>query len=218
MKDELNAYGRTIGEEIETKYIRSDELEIIKSSKLYEYVEDIYDKPTSSKFLKLTAYMALNILKGICSIVLPMAAIAFLVFLCSKMGAYSLGRVLSVNIPNTDIVSFSLSITGFLIFILLGCFSVANVAVDDLNMPIIFKVVVSVIVLALGIQLMFAFMAANDFVFIFFPLFKFSFVLCFLFSVLELITAFYSLLKRKKYTFEFVKQKMAVLPRRKVIG
>lgn len=198
MKDELNAYGRTIGEEIETKYIRSDELEIIKSSKLYEYVEDIYDKPTSSKFLKLTAYMALNILKGICSIVLPMAAIAFLVFLCSKMGAYSLGRVLSVNIPNTDIVSFSLSITGFLIFILLGCFSVANVAVDDLNMPIIFKVVVSVIVLALGIQLMFAFMAANDFVFIFFPLFKFSFVLCFLFSVLELITAFYSLLKRKK--------------------
>lgn len=94
MKDELNAYGRTIGEEIETKYIRSDELEIIKSSKLYEYVEDIYDKPTSSKFLKLTAYMALNILKGICSIVLPMAAIAFLVFLCSKMGAYSLGRVI----------------------------------------------------------------------------------------------------------------------------
>lgn len=198
MKDELNAYGRTIGEEIETKYIRSDELEIIKSSKLYEYVEDIYDKPTSSKFLKLTAYMALNILKGICSIVLPMAAIAFLVFLCSKMGAYSLERVLSVNIPNTDIVSFSLSFTGFLMFILLGGFSVANVAVDDLNMPIIFKVVVSVIVLALGIQLMFAFMAANDFVFIFFPLFKFSFVLCFLFSVLELITAFYSLLKRKK--------------------
>lgn len=207
MKDELNAYGRTIGKEIETKYIRSDELEIrntktlqedIRSSKLYEYVEDIYDKPTSSKFLKLTAYMALNILKGICSIVLPMAAIAFLVFLCSKMGAYSLGRVLSVNIPNTDIVSFSLSITGFLIFILLGCFSVAIVAVDDLNMPIIFKVVVSVIVLALGIQLMFAFMAANDFVFIFFPLFKFAFVLCFLFSVLELITAFYSLLKRKK--------------------
>lgn len=207
MKDELNVYGRTIGKEIETKYIRSDELEIrntktlqedIRSSKLYEYVEDIYDKPTSSKFLKLTAYMALNILKGICSIVLPMAAIAFLVFLCSKMGAYSLGRVLSVNIPNTDIVSFSLSITGFLIFILLGCFSVAIVAVDDLNMPIIFKVVVSVIVLALGIQLMFAFMAANDFVFIFFPLFKFSFVLCFLFSVLELITAFYSLLKRKK--------------------
>lgn len=198
MKDELNAYGRTIGEEIETKYIRSDELEIIKSSKLYEYVEDIYDKPTSSKFLKLTAYMALNILKGICSIVLLMAAIAFLVFSCSKMGAYSLERVLSVNIPNTDIVSFSLSFTGFLMFILLGGFSVANVAVDDLNMPIIFKVVVSVIVLALGIQLMFAFMAANDFVFIFFPLFKFSFVLCFLFSVLELITAFYSLLKRKK--------------------
>lgn len=207
MKDELNAYGRTIGEEIGTKYIRSDKLEIqntktlqedIRSSKLYEYVEDIYDKPTSSKFLKLTAYMALNILKGICSIVLPMAAIAFLVFLCSKMGAYSLGRVLSVNIPNTDIVSFSLSFTGFLMFILLGGFSVANVAVDDLNMPIIFKVVVSVIVLALGIQLMFAFMAANDFVFIFFPLFKFSFVLCFLFSVLELITAFYSLLKRKK--------------------
>lgn len=125
MKEELNVYGRTIGEEIETKYIRSDELEIrntntlqedIKSSKLYEYVEDIYDKPTSSKFLKLTAYMALNILKGICSIVLPMAAIAFLVFLCSKMGAYSLGRVLSVNIPNTDIVSFSLSITGFFNF------------------------------------------------------------------------------------------------------
>lgn len=197
MKDELNAYGRTIGEEIETKYIRSDELEIIKSSKLYEYVEDIYDKPTSSKFLKLTAYMALNILKGICSIVLPMAAIAFLVFLCSKMGAYSLGRVLSVNIPNTDIVSFSLSITGFLIFILLGCFSVANVAVDDLNMPIIFKVVVSVIMLALGIQLMSAFMAANDFVSIFFPLFKFSFVLCFLLSVQELITAFYFVKKKE---------------------
>lgn len=147
MKDELNVYGRTIGKEIETKYIRSDELEIrntktlqedIRSSKLYEYVEDIYDKPTSSKFLKLTAYMALNILKGICSIVLPMAAIAFLVFLCSKMGAYSLGRVLSVNIPNTDIVSFSLSITGFLIFILLGCFSVAIVAVDDFSIPLFF--------------------------------------------------------------------------------
>lgn len=138
MKDELNAYGRTIGEEIETKYIRSDELEIIKSSKLYEYVEDIYDKPTSSKFLKLTAYMALNILKGICSIVLPMAAIAFLVFLCSKMGAYSLGRVLSVN----------------------------------------------------------TFMTANDFVSIFFPLFKFAFVLCFLFSVLKLFAAFYFVKKK----------------------
>ena len=207
MKDELNAYGRIIGEEIGTKYIRSDKLEIqntntlqedIRSSKLYEYVEDIYDKPTLSKFLKLIAYMALNMVKSICLIVLLMAAIAFLVFSCSKMGAYSLERVLSVNIPNTDIVSFSLSFTGFLMFILLGGFSVANVAVDDLNMPIIFKVVVSVIVLALGIQLMFAFMAANDFVFIFFPLFKFSFVLCFLFSVLELITAFYSLLKRKK--------------------
>lgn len=207
MKDELNAYGRTIGEEIGTKYIRSDKLEIqntntlqedIRSSKLYEYVGDIYDKPTLSKFLKLIAYMALNMVKSICLIVLLMAAIAFLVFSCSKMGAYSLERVLSVNIPNTDIVSFSLSFTGFLMFILLGGFSVANVAVDDLNMPIIFKVVVSVIVLALGIQLMFAFMAANDFVFIFFPLFKFSFVLCFLFSVLELITAFYSLLKRKK--------------------
>lgn len=207
MKDELNAYGRTIGEEIGTKYIRSDKLEIqntntlqedIRSSKLYEYVEDIYDKPTLSKFLKLIAYMALNMVKSICLIVLLMAAIAFLVFSCSKMGAYSLERVLSVNIPNTDIVSFSLSFTGFLMFILLGGFSVANVAVDDLNMPIIFKVVVSVIVLALGIQLMFAFMAANDFVSIFFPLFKFSFVLCFLFSVLELITAFYSLLKRKK--------------------
>lgn len=207
MKDELNVYGRTIGEEIGTKYIRSDKLEIqntntlqedIRSSKLYEYVEDIYDKPTLSKFLKLIAYMALNMVKSICLIVLLMAAIAFLVFSCSKMGAYSLERVLSVNIPNTDIVSFSLSFTGFLMFILLGGFSVANVAVDDLNMPIIFKVVVSVIVLALGIQLMFAFMAANDFVFIFFPLFKFSFVLCFLFSVLELITAFYSLLKRKK--------------------
>ena len=206
MKDELNAYGRTIGEEIETKYIGSDELEIqntnilqedIRSSKLYEYVEDIYDKPTSSKLLKLTAYMALNIVKGICSIVLPIAAIAFLVFLCSKMGAYSLGGVLSVNIPNADIVSFSLSITGFLMFILLGGFSVAIVAVDDLNMPIIFKVVVSVIVLALGIQLMFAFMAANDFVSIFFPLFKFSFVLCFLFSVLELITAFYFVKKKE---------------------
>lgn len=207
MKDGLNAYGRTIGEEIETKYIRSDELEIrntntlqedIRSSKLYEYVEDIYDKPTSSTFLKLTAYMVLNMVKSICFIVLAMAAIAFLVFSCSKMSAYSLGRILSVNIPNTDIVSFSLSITGFLMLILLGGFSVANVAVDDLNMPIIFKVVVSVTVLVLGIQLMFAFMAANDFVSIFFPLFKFSFVLCFLFSVLELITAFYSLLKRKK--------------------
>lgn len=173
MKDELNAYGRTIGEEIGTKYIRSDKLEIqntntlqedIRSSKLYEYVEDIYDKPTLSKFLKLIAYMALNMVKSICLIVLLMAAIAFLVFSCSKMGAYSLERVLSVNIPNTDIVSFSLSFTGFLMFILLGGFSVANVAVDDLNMPIIFKVVVSVIVLALGIQLMFAFMAANDFV------------------------------------------------------
>lgn len=206
MKDELNAYGRTIGKEIETKYIRSDELEIrntntlqedIRSSKLYEYVEDIYDKPTSSKLLKLTAYMALNIVKGICSIVLPMAAIAFLVFLCSKMGAYSLGRVLSVNIPNADIVSFSLNITGFLMFILLGGFSVVIVAVDDLNIPIIFEAVVSVIILALGIQLMFAFMAANDFVSIFFPLFKFSFVLCFLFSVLELITAFYFVKKKE---------------------
>lgn len=207
MKDELNAYGRTIGKEIETKYIRSDELEIrntntlqedIKSSKLYEYVEDIHDKPTSSKFLKLMAYMVLNMVKSICFIVLSMAAIAFLVFLCSKMGVYSLESVLSVSIPNQDIMSFSLSVTGFLIFILSGGFSVANVAVDDLNMPIIFKVVVSVTVLVLGIQLMFAFMAANDFVSIFFPLFKFSFVLCFLFSVLELITAFYSLLKRKK--------------------
>lgn len=199
MKDELNAYGRTIGEQIETKYIRSDELEIrntntlqedIRSSKLYECVEDIYDKPTLSKFLKLIAYMALNIVKGICSIVLPMAAIAFLVFLCSKMGAYSLGRVLSVNIPNQDIVSFSLSITGFLMFILLGGFSVAIVAVDDLNIPMIFKVVVSVIMLALGILLMHAFMTANDFVSIFFPLFKFLFVLSFLFSLLKLITAF----------------------------
>lgn len=206
MKDELNAYGRTIGEEIETKYIGSDELEIqntnilqedIRSSKLYEYVEDIYDKPKLSKFLKLIAYMALNMVKSICLIVLPMAAITFLVFLCSKMGAYSLGRILSVNITNPDIVSFSLSITGFLMFILLGGFSVVIVAVDDLNMPIIFKVVVSVIVLALGIQLMFAFMAANDFVSIFFPLFKFSFVLCFLFSVLELITAFYFVKKKE---------------------
>lgn len=205
MKDELNAYGRTIGEEIETKYIRSDELEIrntntlqedIRSSKLYEYVEDIYDKPTLSKFLKLIAYMALNIVKGICSIVLPMAAIAFLVFLCSKMGAYSLGRVLSVNIPNQDIVSFSLSITGFLMFILLGGFSVAIVAVDDLNIPMIFKVVVSVIMLALGILLMHAFMTANDFVSIFFPLFKFLFVLSFLFSLLKLITAF-NFIKKK---------------------
>lgn len=202
MKEELNVYGRTIGEEIETKYIRSDELEIrntntlqedIKSSKLYEYVEDIYDKPTSSKFLKLTAYMALNILKGICSIVLPMTAIAFLVFLCSKMGAYSL---LSVNIPNTDIVSFSLSVTGFLIFILLGCFSVAIVAVDDFSIPLFFKVVVSVIVLALGILLMNTFMTANDFVSIFFPLFKFSFVLCFLFSALKLFAAFYFVKKK----------------------
>lgn len=205
MKDELNAYGRTIGEEIETKYIRSDELDIqntntlqedIRSSKLYEYVGDFYDKPMLSKFLKLIAYMALNIVKGICLIVLPMAAIAFLVFLCSKMGAYSLESVLSVSIPNQDIMSFSLSVTGFLIFILLGGFSVANVAIDDLNMPIIFKVVVSVTVLVLGIQLMFAFMAANDFVSIFFPLFKFSFVLCFLLSVQELITAFYFVKKK----------------------
>ena len=205
MKGELNAYGRTIGKEIETKYIRSDELEIqntntlqedIRSSKLYEYVEDIYDKPKLSKFLKLIEYMALNMVKSICLIVLPMAAIAFLVFLCSKMGAYSLGRILSVNITNPDIVSFSLSDTGFLMLILLGGFSVANVAVDDLNMPIIFKVVVSVIILALGIQLMFAFMAANDFVSIFFPLFKFSFVLCFLLSVQELITAFYFVKKK----------------------
>ena len=205
MKGELNAYGRTIGKEIETKYIRSDELEIqntntlqedIRSSKLYEYVEDIYDKPKLSKFLKLIEYMALNMVKSICLIVLPMAAIAFLVFLCSKMGAYSLGRILSVNITNPDIVSFSLSVTGFLMLILLGGFSVANVAVDDLNMPIIFKVVVSVIILALGIQLMFAFMAANDFVSIFFPLFKFSFVLCFLLSVQELITAFYFVKKK----------------------
>lgn len=210
MKDELNAYGRTIGEEIETKYIRSDELEIrntntlqedIRSSKLYEYVEDFYDKPKLSKFLKLMAYMALNMVKSICSIVLPMAGIAFLVFLCSKMGAYFLESVLSVGIPNQDIVSFSLSITGFLMFILLGGFSVAIVAVDDLNMPIIFKVVVSVIVLALGIQLMFAFMAANDFASIFFPLFKFSFVLCFLFSVLELITAFYFVKKKEIIDF-----------------
>ena len=199
MKDELNVYGRTIGEEIETKYIRSNELEIrntntlqedIRSSKLYEYVENFYDKPKLSKFLKLTAYMALNIVKGICSIVLPMAAIAFLVFLCSKMGAYSLGRVLSVNIPNADIVSFSLSITGFLMFILLGGFSVAIVAVDDLNIPIIFKVVVSIIMLALGILLMNAFMTENDFGSIFFPLFKFLFVLSFLLSLLKLITAF----------------------------
>lgn len=58
MKEGLNVYGRTIGEEIETKYIRSDELEIrntntlqedIKSSKLYEYVGDFYDKPMLSK-------------------------------------------------------------------------------------------------------------------------------------------------------------------------
>ena len=183
MKDELNAYGRTIGKEIETKYIRSDELDIqntntlqedIRSSKLYEYVEDIYDKPTSSKFLKLMAYMALNMVKSICSIVLPMAGIAFLVFLCSKMGAYFLESVLSVGIPNQDIVSFSLSITGFLMFILLGGFSVAIVAVDDLNMPIIFKVVVSVTVMVLGIQLMFAFIPANELVTNFFPLFKIS--------------------------------------------
>lgn len=210
MIDELNAYGRTIGEEIETKYIRSDKLEIqntntlqedIRSSKLYEYVEDIYDKPKLSKFLKLIAYMALNILKGICSIVLPMAAIAFLVFLCSKKGACFLESVLSMGIPNQDIVSFSLSITGFLMFILLGGFSVAIVAVDDFSIPLFFKVVVSVIVLALGIQLMFAFMASNDFVSIFFPLFKFSFVLCFLFSVLELITAFYFVKKKEVIHF-----------------
>jgi hypothetical protein len=205
MKDELNAYGRTIGEEIETKYIRSDKLEIqntntlqedIRSSKLYEYVEDIYDKPKLSKFLKLTAYMALNILKGICSIVLPMAAIAFLVFLCSKMGAYSLGRVLSVNIPNQDIMSFSLSVTGFLMVILLGGFSVTIVADDDFSIPLFFKVVVSAVMLALGILLMNTFMTANDFVSIFFPLFKFAFVLCFLFSALKLFAAFYFVKKR----------------------
>ncbi len=205
MKDGLNAYGRTIGEEIETKYIRSDELEIrntntlqedIRSSKLYEYVEDIYDKPKLSKFLKLIAYMALNMVKSICLIVLPMAAITFLVFLCSKMGAYSLGRILSVNIPNTDIVSFSLSITGFLMLILLGGFSVANVAVDDLNMPIIFKVVVSAVMLALGILLMNTFMTANDFTSIFFPLLKFAFVLCFLLSALKLFAAFYFVKKK----------------------
>lgn len=205
MKEELNVYGRTIGEEIETKYIRSDELEIrntntlledIKFSKLYECVEDFYDKPTSSKFLKLIAYMALIIVKGICLIVLPMAAIAFLVFLCSKMGAYSLESVLSVSIPNQDIMSFSLSVTGFLMVILLGGFSVAIVADDDLNIPIIFEVVVSVIMLALGIQLMFAFMTANDFVSIFFPLLKFAFVLCFLFSALKLFAAFYFVKKK----------------------
>lgn len=205
MKDELNAYGRTIGKEIETKYIRSDELEIrntntlqedIRSSKLYEYVEDIYDKPTSSKFLKLTAYMALNMVKSICFIVLLMAAIAFLVFLCSKMGAYSLESVLSVSIPNQDIMSFSLSVTGFLMAILLGGFSVAIVGDDDLNIPLFFKVVVSVIVLALGILLMNTFMTANDFVSIFFPLFKFSFVLCFLFSALKLFAAFYFVKKK----------------------
>lgn len=205
MKDELNAYGRTIGEEIETKYIGSDELEIqntntlqkdIKSSKLYEYVEDIYDKPTSSKFLKLTAYMALNMVKSICSIVLPMAGIAFLVFLCSKMGAYSLGRILSVNIPNQDIVSFSLSITGFLMFILLGGFSVVIVAVDDFSIPLFFEVVVSAVMLALGILLMNTFMTANDFASIFFPLFKFAFVLCFLLSALKLFAALYFVKKK----------------------
>ena len=68
-------------------------------------------------------------------------------------------------------------------------------------MPIIFKVVVSVIVLALGIQLMFTFMAANDFVSIFFPLFKFSFVLCFFFFLLELITAFYFVKKKEIIDF-----------------
>ncbi len=95
MKDELNAYGRTIGEEIGTKYIRSDKLEIqntntlqedIRSSKLYEYVENIYDKPTLSKFLKLIAYMALNMVKSICLIVLLMAPIAFLVFFVFENG------------------------------------------------------------------------------------------------------------------------------------
>lgn len=205
MKEGLNVYGRTIGEEIETKYIRSDELEIrntntlqedIKSSKLYEYVGDFYDKPMLSKFLKLIAYMALNIVKGICLIVLPMAAIAFLVFLCSKMGAYSLESVLSVSIPNQDIMSFSLSVTGFLMVILLGGFSVAIVGVDDLNIPIIFKVVVSAVMLALGILLMNTFMTANDFVSIFFPLFKFAFVLCFLFSALKLFAAFYFVKKK----------------------
>lgn len=59
MKEELNVYGRTIGEEVETKYIRSDELEIrntntlqedIRFSKLYEHVEDFYDKPKLSNF------------------------------------------------------------------------------------------------------------------------------------------------------------------------
>lgn len=205
MKDELNAYGRTIGEEIETKYIRSDKLEIqntntlqkdIRSSKLYEYVEDIYDKPKLSKFLKLIAYMALNMVKSICFIVLLMAVIAFLVFLCSKMGAYSLERILSVNIPNPDIVSFSLSVTGFLIFILLGCFSVTIVAVDDFSIPLFFEVVVSAVMLALGILLMNTFMTANDFASIFFPLLKFAFVLCFLLSALKLFAAFYFVKKK----------------------
>ena len=205
MKDELNAYGRTIGEEIETKYIRSDKLEIqntntlqkdIRSSKLYEYVEDIYDKPKLSKFLKLIAYMALNMVKSICFIVLLMAVIAFLVFLCSKMGAYSLERILSVNIPNPDIVSFSLSVTGFLIFILLGCFSVTIVAVDDFSIPLFFEVVVSAVMLALGILLMNTFMTANDFASIVFPLLKFAFVLCFLLSALKLFAAFYFVKKK----------------------
>lgn len=95
------------------------------------------------------------------------------------------------------IVSFSLSITGFLIFILLGCFSVAIVAVDDFSIPLFFEVVVSAVMLALGILLMNTFMTANDFASIFFPLFKFSFVLCFLFSLLKLITAFYFVKKNE---------------------
>ncbi|WP_288538326.1 hypothetical protein [uncultured Holdemanella sp.] len=140
--------------------------------------------------------MALNMVKSICFIVLPMAAIAFLVFLCSKMGAHSLETVLSVSIPNQDIMSFSLSVTGFLIFILLGCFSVTIVAVDDFSTPLFFKVVVSAVMLASGILLMNTFMTANDFVSIFFPLFKFAFVLCFLFSALKLFAAFYFVKKK----------------------
>lgn len=80
--------------------------------------------------------------------------------------------------------------------ILLGGFSVAIVWGDDLNIPIIFKVVVSAVMLALEILLMNTFMTANNFVSIFFPLFKFSFVLCFLFSALKLFAAFYFVKKK----------------------
>ena len=99
-----------------------------------------------------------------------------------------------VNIKN--LFMCTIMFIGVLIFILLSCFSVTIVAVDDFSIPLFFEVVVSAVMLTLGILLMNTFMTANDFVSIFFPLFKFSFVLCFLFSVLELITAFYFVKKK----------------------